>query len=131
MTDDLVCWRCGASLQGLLLPFGRRAECLACKAEIHVCRMCRFYDPNVAKSCREPIAEEVQDKERANFCGYFEPRPRAYVPRDAAAGRTAKARLDALFGDRGAGTPSAATPADRAREELGRLFGAVEKKDES
>ena len=35
----------------------------------------------VAKHCREPIAEEVKDKERANFCDYFKPRPGAYSAR--------------------------------------------------
>ena len=33
--------------------------------------MCRFYDTRKAKSCAEPVADEVQDKQRANFCGYF------------------------------------------------------------
>ncbi len=34
--------------------------------------MCRFYDTRKANSCAEPVADEVGDKERANFCGYFE-----------------------------------------------------------
>jgi hypothetical protein len=98
MTDELSCWKCGASLEGLPLPLGRRAECLACRAELHVCRMCRFYDPHIARACREPVAEEVQDKERANFCDHFEARAGAFIARDDAAARSARTQLDALFG---------------------------------
>src|SRR5512134_1659363 len=71
-TLSLVCWKCGASLEALGLPFSRTDECRTCRAEVHVCRMCRFYDTGKAKSCAEPVADEVRDKERANFCGYFE-----------------------------------------------------------
>jgi hypothetical protein len=54
MTNALICWKCGASLAELPLPLGRLAECLACHAELHVCRMCEFYDPRVTNSCDEP-----------------------------------------------------------------------------
>jgi len=36
------------------------------------CRNCRFYDTQAHNQCREPQAEWVKDKERANFCDYFE-----------------------------------------------------------
>ena len=128
--EALVCWKCGSSIDGLPLPLGRRAECEACRADLHVCRMCRFYDTSVAKSCREPIAEQVTDKERANFCDYFQVLPGAYVPPDNARAEQARAQLEELFGegpqrdttgdDRGVVTPSSA---DEAREKLERLFG--------
>jgi hypothetical protein len=46
---DLICWKCGASLAELTLPLSRTDFCRACRAEVHVCRMCRFYDPGKAK----------------------------------------------------------------------------------
>ena len=73
--EYLVCWKCGASLAALTLPLSRTDSCRNCRAEFHVCRMCRFYDTRKAKSCAEPVADEVGDKERANFCGYFEAAP--------------------------------------------------------
>lgn len=97
MNEALACWRCGASLPQLSLPLSRTDECRACRAEMHVCRMCRYYDTTKAKSCAEPVAEEVSDKERANYCGYFVAAPGAYRPRDPAADQ-ARAALDALFG---------------------------------
>ena len=99
------------------LPLRRLEECRACHAELHVCKLCEWYNTSVAKHCREPIAEEVKDKERANFCDYFKPRPDAYssAPLDEEA--KAKSELDALFGG---SKPAAAEPsaADKARAEL-------------
>ena len=121
-TAELVCWKCGASLAELTLPLRRLEECKQCSAELHVCKLCEWYSVAVAKQCREPIAEEVKDKERANFCDYFKPRPGAYVKADVTAATQAKSALDALFGG-GAGA-SAAEPsaADRAKAELDKLF---------
>ena len=78
------------------LPVGRAEYCRACRAEIHVCRMCRFYDLSKARHCAEPVAEPVQNKERANFCGYFEPVASRFRPAGGAAD-TARAALEALF----------------------------------
>jgi hypothetical protein len=124
MADELVCWSCGASLAQDALPLTRLAECRACRAELHVCRLCEFYDPRVAKSCREPIAEEVKEKARANFCDYFRPRPGAYRPPDVAAARQARAQLEALFGDAsGEGSETVLSETDAARKDLEQLFG--------
>lgn len=95
----LVCWKCGASLEALGLPFSRTDECRACRAEVHVCRMCRFYDTGKAKGCAEPVADEVRDKERANFCGYFEAAGGRFMSK-AGATELAKNALETLFGAR-------------------------------
>ena len=118
----LVCWKCGTSIEDLSLPLRRLDECKTCHAELHVCKLCEWYDITVAKHCREPIAEEVKDKERANFCDYFKPRPDAYSNAGTAAAEKAKAQLDALFGG---GSQTAAPPsaADQARAQLDALFG--------
>lgn len=98
MDHGLRCWKCGASLADYTLPLRRLEECRACNAELHVCRMCEFYDTTVARHCRETIAEEVKDKSRANFCDYFRPTPAAYRPGGTSAAARAKAELEALFG---------------------------------
>jgi hypothetical protein len=118
----LVCWKCGASLADYTLPLRRLEECRKCGAELHVCKLCEWYSVSVAKHCREPIAEEVKDKERANFCDYFKPRPAAHATADVAASSKARSELDALFG--GTKNPAAEpSAADRARAELDKLFG--------
>jgi hypothetical protein len=117
----LVCWKCGASLADMTLPLRRLEECRTCGAELHVCKLCEWYSLTVAKQCREPVAEEVKDKERANFCDYFKPRPGAYSKVDVSASAKARADLDALFGG---AKPAGSEPsaADGAKTELDKLF---------
>jgi hypothetical protein len=117
--EGLVCWKCGASLEELSLPLRRQEECKACGAELHVCRLCEFHDTAVAKSCREPVAEEVKDKTRSNFCDYFSPRPHAYSATGDAASN-ARSELESLFGG---GQAASAAPEDEARARLEELFG--------
>lgn len=123
MATDLVCWQCGASLADFSLPISRFDECRQCRAALHACRLCRFHDITVAKQCQEPVAEEVRDKERANYCDYFEPRPDAWSDRGVTEGAAAKAALDALFGGKAAESSATANAADEARRKLEELFG--------
>lgn len=124
MTAEWVCWRCGHAIDVHVL--GRGDSCGGCDADLHVCRLCVYFNESVSRQCAEPIADEVQNKERANFCGYFKPRPGAYRAAGAEAER-ARAALDAFFG----GTPAAAAEAgaadaEQARRKLAELFGEPE-----
>lgn len=117
MAEALECWKCGASLAGVKQPFARRAECEACHAELHVCRMCTQWNPRIADRCEEPRAEHPRDDSRANFCDYFKPRPDAHARPDAAKTGAARTTLDALFG----GESPAKTGS--AHDRLSELFG--------
>jgi hypothetical protein len=59
--------------------------------------MCRSWDRSRPKQCREDDAEEVRDKERANFCDWFKPRAGAFDAAGAAAEAAAKSLADSLF----------------------------------
>lgn len=98
MSHGLVCWRCGASLAALALPFGRLEECPDCQSPLHVCRLCLHYDRTRPKQCREDDAEEVREKERPNFCDYYRPRPGAFDAGQARAEEEARQALEKLFG---------------------------------
>ncbi len=126
MSGTMQCWQCGAALGELPTPLPRREECPECGRDLHVCKMCEFYDTSVAKSCREPIADEVRDKERANFCDYLRPRPGAHTPRDGGAAAAARSELDTLFGLEGAPS-NGADPEAEARAKLEALFGDAPK----
>jgi hypothetical protein len=117
MTEP-ACWKCATVLRDLALPFGRRAECPACHAELHVCRMCRHFDTGKAKQCREPMAEEVKDKTRANFCEWFQTGEAASPAGPARCGTGGRAALDALFD-----APADAPATDDPRKALDDLFG--------
>lgn len=123
-SPDLSCWKCGANLADVLLPFSRLAKCKACNADLHVCRMCRFHDTTVSNSCTEPLAEKVVDKTRKNFCGYFQPDPGAWKPATDTPAAEARKQLEDIFGL--AGKPAASPGAgqeDDARKKLDDLFG--------
>jgi hypothetical protein len=124
MPASPLCWKCGAALADLPLPLARLAECPACHAELHVCKSCIYYDTAVANHCREPVAEPVGDKTRANFCGYFQFRADAWQPQTAAPERNARAQLDSLFGG---ASQSGQDPSDAARSALDQLFGGKSK----
>jgi excinuclease UvrABC nuclease subunit len=94
----LVCWKCGASLASLSLPLTRRDVCKQCNADLHVCKLCEFYDISKAKHCKEVIAEEVRDKDRSNFCDYFKPKANAHSNKQQSDAERAKSELEALFG---------------------------------
>jgi hypothetical protein len=119
---SLVCWKCGASLATVKQPLSRRAECPACQAELHVCRLCVLFNPRISERCEEPRAEHPRDAERANFCDYFKPRPGAHAPPDAARTAAARSRVDSLFG----GKPS--DTAGSAHDLLNDLFGGKGRK---
>ena len=107
MSDNPVCWRCGAGLDALSLPLSRLDECPDCGVQQHVCRMCSYFDPTVSRSCREDDAEEVREKYRANFCDYFRIRADAFDPSFTTADESANAELDQLFGaSEGEATPA-------------------------
>lgn len=66
-----VCHGCGKELDRDA-TVGRRDTCPSCGSDLHVCLNCRFYDPGSYNDCREPQAERVVEKDRSNFCDYFE-----------------------------------------------------------
>ncbi len=128
MADQpLSCWSCGASLPGIPLPIGRREQCAKCDASLHSCRQCIHYDRAANKACREPVADEVADKESGNFCDFYTPRFGMVRMTDAAADQ-ARAKLAHAFG----GAPGAAggtvprgsvSTADEAKRKLEEMFG--------
>jgi hypothetical protein len=77
--------------------------CESCGKDLHACLNCRFYKPGARYDCAETIDENRPDKERHNFCDFFQTNPALLV---ASAGRE-----------------SARAAAEKARGDLDRLFG--------
>ena len=68
----VICFNCQEAIeleQGTTIS--RQEECPKCGFNLRCCKMCRLYDPSLYNECREPQAERVVDKEKANFCDYF------------------------------------------------------------
>ena len=91
-----ICFSCGNNLN-LGSEVGRREECSRCHADVHVCKNCHFYDRSAYNECREPQADVVKEKDRANFCDYFQ---LSHGSSSGTQGPTAadlKAQAEALF----------------------------------
>ena len=94
---------CGACGTGIELASGERVgfrdTCPGCSSDLHACRSCSHHDPGAYNESREPNAERVSDRERANRCEWFAARTVAAASKpDPNAG--AQAALDALFKSR-------------------------------
>ena len=99
MAHHIHCYRCGASLEALSLPFSRQDECPECGNYLHVCKMCVHYDKSVPRQCREDGAEDVKEKDRLNFCDWYKPSEKAFNADRKAEEDAARSALDALFDD--------------------------------
>lgn len=97
MSGVLICWNCGSALTEYPLPISRTAECNQCHADLHVCKLCLYYDLSISNSCQEPIADEVLDKQKANFCDYFKTKPNAFNPTNRDKQNAARHALESLF----------------------------------
>jgi hypothetical protein len=68
------CFACDAEQDlGQSGKVGFRDACPHCRADLHACRNCAHHDPGANNQCREPQAEWVSDRERANRCDWFAP----------------------------------------------------------
>jgi hypothetical protein len=65
-----ICFKCKKELS-LGREISRRDACPFCSADLHCCLNCRFYDRSAPKQCREPQADLVREKDKANFCDFF------------------------------------------------------------
>lgn len=68
---QIVCFKCTKAMP-VLASVGFRDECIYCGEDLHVCKNCEFYDEASYNECREPSADSVKEKERANFCEFFQ-----------------------------------------------------------
>ena len=91
---ERVCHHCGHDI-GPTERVGRRDACLQCRADLHCCLNCSFFEPAAHNQCREPQAERQVDKTVGNFCDFFA--FRLGRRRQGAGSAEARTRLDALF----------------------------------
>lgn len=93
-----TCSFCGHDLE-LKDRVMRKDTCPGCGRDLHCCLQCRFYDPSCHNQCREPQAEMVRDRDKANQCDFFR-----------------------FGGGKPKGGEDAESSREKARKELDRLF---------
>jgi hypothetical protein len=91
---EAICFKC-QKVNTSLSKIGLRDECMECRSDLHICKNCEFYDVKSYNECREPSAEMVKEKERANYCDFFYPSKKGAEVKDEKA--RLKAAADALF----------------------------------
>jgi len=92
-----VCHRCGRDIQ-LLSGLQRTHSCPYCRSDLKCCANCRFFDPAMNNQCREPQAEWTPEKEKANFCEFFDFREVSAIGRPGLGGaQSEQARSRAAF----------------------------------
>jgi hypothetical protein len=93
------CHQCGTPWTFREQP-GRSETCPVCRIDLRVCLNCTHYDRSAAQQCRERRAEPVLDKDKGNFCEFFDLKSRVWQgASDKSREDEARAKLKALFGD--------------------------------
>jgi hypothetical protein len=90
---ELVCFHCQKANQ-VDAKVGFREECQHCKADLHSCKNCHFYDVKVYNQCKEPTADVVKDKEKFNYCEFYQVSSRSGLIDEK---EKLKAQAEALF----------------------------------
>ena len=67
-----ICHHCGRELAVFTPKVERTAGCPYCHSDLKCCLNCRLHDPGANNQCREPQAEWQAEKDKANFCEFFE-----------------------------------------------------------
>lgn len=91
----VLCYHCGKSISENNL--GRQDSCESCGRDTRVCKNCRHYDKNANNECREEQAMRVVDKEKGNFCEWFQVRTGGVAATGAPTKDALKSAADALF----------------------------------
>ncbi len=89
----IQCHACGGEVE-LIDKVKRADSCEHCGADLHCCKNCTLFDPFVHNQCKESTTFWEPDKEKANFCTFFAPRPQRVEVQDRQA---ALSKLEALF----------------------------------
>jgi hypothetical protein len=90
------CANCGELLQSLSEPLG---QCPKCKADLHACKQCTYFDPGSRFECTQPVPDRVADKILANNCQFFSLRQKVEKETSVATGNVndARAAFERLF----------------------------------
>ena len=91
-----TCALCGRQVD-VARTISRRDTCRSCGGDLHICLNCRFYSVTAHNKCIETKAEHQRDRDRANFCDYFQYREGGAPSGGDDASARARRDLDDLF----------------------------------
>jgi hypothetical protein len=85
--ESVKCAACGAKVPPIISV---DSSCPKCKAELHTCRQCTYFDPSARFECRKSIPARIMNKNKGNTCELFA--PRTVVERETSSGAPKDAR---------------------------------------
>ena len=85
--EKVKCASCGAQAPPTIKA---DSSCPNCRAELHTCRQCTYFDPSAHFECRKPITARIANKNARNVCELFT--PRTVVERETSSGAPTDAR---------------------------------------
>jgi hypothetical protein len=69
--ESVKCSSCGAKAPAII---DLDATCSKCRAELHTCRQCNYFDPGARFECSKPVTKRIVNKNARNTCELFAPR---------------------------------------------------------
>src|SRR5687768_11820214 len=85
--EAVKCTMCGAKAPSSITA---ESTCENCKAELHSCRQCSFFDPSARFECSKTITARIVNKNGRNACELFA--TRTVVERQTSSGAPTDAR---------------------------------------
>jgi hypothetical protein len=85
--EKVKCSSCGAQAPPNITLV---SSCPNCKADLHTCRQCTYFDPGARFQCRKPITARIVNKNANNTCELFA--ARTVVERETSSGAPTDAR---------------------------------------
>jgi predicted RNA-binding Zn-ribbon protein involved in translation (DUF1610 family) len=85
--ETVKCSSCGAKAPPQIKA---DSNCPNCRAELHTCRQCNYFDPSARFECSKTITARVVNKNARNTCELFA--PRTVVERQTSSGAPTDAR---------------------------------------
>ena len=85
--EKVKCSSCGAKAPANILL---ETSCPNCKADLHTCRQCTYFDPSARFECSKTIPKRIVNKNARNTCELFA--ARTVVERETSSGAPTDAR---------------------------------------
>jgi len=85
--EKVKCAACGAKTPSSI---NHESSCPTCRADLHICRQCTYFDPSARFECLKPIVTKIVNKNARNTCELFT--PRTVVERETSSGAPTDAR---------------------------------------
>jgi hypothetical protein len=85
--ETVKCTACGVKAPNII---NLDTTCSNCRAELHTCRQCTYFDPGAHFECSKSVPKRIVNKNARNTCELFA--PRVVVERETSSGPPTNAR---------------------------------------